>query len=83
MKLKIVSEGTGETTKVINEETGEEVEEVVSLDLSMNAFNVDAAIVINNPHLEIKNLEAEELTQGDSKTYDGAAISPYNQQHSK
>ena len=68
MKLKIVSEGTGETTKVINEETGEEVEDVVSLDLSMNAFNVDAAIVINNPHLEIKNLEAEELTQGDSKT---------------
>ena len=79
MKLKIVSEGTGDTTKVINVETGEEVENVVSLDFSMTAFNVDAAIVISNPDLDIKDLNAQEIIQGDAQGYDGTAISPYNQ----
>jgi hypothetical protein len=79
MKLKIVSEGTGDTTKVINVETGEEVENVVSLDFSMTAFNVDAAIVISNPDLDIKDLNTQEIIQGDAERYDGTAISPYNQ----
>ena len=78
MKLKIVSEGTGETTKVVDAETGREVENVLSLELSMDAFNVEAAIIIRSPDLNINNLEAREILQGDSAGYDGRASDPDN-----
>ncbi len=83
MKLKIVSGGTGATTKVVDAETGEEVENVLSLELSMDAFNVEAAILIRDPHLNIDNLETQEIRQGDSAGYDGGASNPDNQQHSE
>ena len=83
MKLKIVSEGTGDTTKVVNAETGEEVENVISLDFSMDAFHSDAAIVIRDPHLSINNLEAKEIRTNDSSGYDGATGGEDNQQHSE
>ena len=83
MKLKIVSEGTGETTKVVDAETGEEVENVMGLELSMDAFNVQAALLIRDPHLNITNLEAQEIRQGDSAGYDGTAGDPDNQQYSE
>ena len=78
MKLKIVSEGTGETTKVVDAETGREVENLLSLELSMDAFNVEAAIIIRSPDLNINNLEAREILQGDSAGYDGRASDPDN-----
>tara|TARA_R110000824_G_scaffold237755_2_gene426566 strand:- start:9496 stop:9765 length:270 start_codon:yes stop_codon:yes gene_type:complete len=83
MKLKILSEGTGGTTKVVNAETGEEVENIISLDFSMTAFNVDAAIVIRDPHLSIDNLDTREIRQGDSLSHDGTASDPDNQQYSE
>ena len=49
MKLKIVSEGTGATTKVVNAETGEVVENILGLEISMDAFNLEAAILIRDP----------------------------------
>ena len=54
MKLKIVSEGTGATTKVVSAETGELVENVMGLEISMDAFNLDAVIVIRDPHLSLE-----------------------------
>lgn len=78
MKLKITSEGTGATTKIVNAETGEEVENIIGLELSMDAFNVEAAMLIRDPHLSIDNLEAQEIVQGDSARYDGEASSPDN-----
>ena len=79
MKLKIVSEGTGDTTKVVNAETGEEVENIIGLELSMDAFNVEAAVVVRDPYLSIDNLEAQEIRQGDSTGYDGSPSSSDNQ----
>ena len=78
MKLKIVSQGTGATTKVVDAETGEEVENILSLELSMDAFNVEAAILIRDPLLSIDNLEVQEIRQGDSAGYDGGTSSPDN-----
>ena len=83
MKLKIVSEGTGDTTRVVDADTGEEVENIIGLELSMDAFNVEAAVVVRDPHLSINNLEAQEIRQGDSAGYDGGASNPDNQQHSE
>ena len=83
MKLKIVSEGTGDTTRVVDADTGEEVENIIGLELSMDAFNVEAAVVVRDPHLSIDNLEAQEIRQGDSTGYDGAAGNPDNRQYSE
>ena len=79
MKLKIVSEGTGATTKVVNAETGELVENVMGLEISMDAFNLDAVIVIRDPHLSLENISTQEIKQGDSTGYDGTASNPDNQ----
>ena len=56
MKLKIVSEGTGATTKVVNAETGEVVENILGLEISMDAFNLEAAILIRDPELSINDI---------------------------
>ena len=65
MKLKIVSEGTGATTKVVNAETGEPVENILGLEISMDAFNLEAAILIRDPELSINDIEVQEVRQGD------------------
>ena len=78
MKLKILSEGTGATTKVVNAETGEEVENVLGLEISMDAFNLEAAILIRDPNLSINDIEVQEIRQGDPTGYDGTADNPDN-----
>jgi len=78
MKLKILSEGTGATTKVVNAETGEEVENVLGLEISMDAFNLEAAILIRDPNLSINDIEVQEIRQGDPTGYDGTASNPDN-----
>ena len=78
MKLKIVSEGTGATTKVVNADTGEEVENVLGLEISMDAFNLEAAILIRDPNLSINDIEVQEIRQGDPTGYDGTASNPDN-----
>jgi hypothetical protein len=65
MKLKIVSEGTPGTTKIVHAETGEEVENVMGIELSMDAFHVEAAILIKDPNLSIDQIEVQEVRQGD------------------
>lgn len=79
MKLKIVSEGTGASTKIVNAETGEEVENIIGLEISMDAFNLEAAILIRDPGLSIDQIEVQEIRQGDSAGYVGGPSSPDNQ----
>ena len=78
MKLKIVSEGTGSTTKIINADTGEEVEGIIGVEISMDSFNIEAAIIISDPVLAIDNLSTREIRQGDSEWDDGETGSPDN-----
>ena len=78
MKLKILSEGTGATTKVVNAETGEEVENVLGQEISMDAFNLEAAILIRDPNLSINDIEVQEIRQGEPTGYDGTADNPDN-----
>ena len=83
MKLKIVSEGTADTTRVVNAETNEEVEDIIGVELSVDAFSVEAAIIVRSPHLSIDNLDTQEIRQGDSAGYDGAAGNPDNRKYSE
>ena len=79
MKLKIVSEGTGATTKVVNAETGEVVENILGLEISMDAFNLEAAILIRDPELSIDDIEVQEVRQGDPTRNVREPVNPDNQ----
>ena len=80
MKLKIVSDGTAENTHVINAETEEELENVINLEVSMDAFNVEAAFLVRNPELSLTNIDAQEVQVGDNTIqYDGARSSSDDQ----
>lgn len=55
MKIKIIANGNSiEETKVINAETGEQIENVVALELIINAqtYQYDALIRIRRPLVE-------------------------------
>ena len=54
------------------------MENVMGLEISMDAFNLDAVIVIRDPHLSLENIETQEIKQGDSTGYDGTASNPDN-----
>jgi len=79
MKLRIESQGTGATTKIVNAETGEEVENILGLEISMDAFNLEAAILIRDPELSINDIEVQEVRQGDSAGHVGGPSPPDNQ----
>lgn len=57
MKLKIISEGTAGTTKVVNAETGEELENVVAVMWEANAHKgPDAACQISLMKVQLECL---------------------------
>ena len=76
----IVSDGTAENTHIINAETEEELENVINLEVSMDAFNIEAAFLVRNPELSLTNIDAQEVQVGDNTIqYDGGASTPDDQ----
>jgi|TARA_R110002020_G_scaffold356986_1_gene569429 hypothetical protein len=59
MRLKIVYTGDPTETKIIDEETGEKVEGVHSVEVSIDAFSAYASIVLQDFILETSNVEGE------------------------
>ncbi len=59
MRLKIVYTGDPTETKIIDEETGEKVEGVHSVEVSIDAFSAFASIVLQDFVLESNNVEGE------------------------
>ena len=59
MRLKIVYTGDPTETKIIDEETGEKVEGVHSVEVSIDAFSAYASIVLLDFILETSNVEGE------------------------
>jgi len=79
MKLKIVSDGTAENTHILNEENDEELENVINLEVSIDAFNVEAAFLVRNPSLSLTGINAKEVQVGDNTTqYDGGTSTSDN-----
>jgi len=67
-----VSDGTAENTHIMNAETEEEIENVINLEVSVDAFNVEAAFLVRNPELSLTNIDAQEVQVGDNTIqYDG------------
>jgi len=79
MKLKIVSDGNIESTKIVNAETNEIVEDILNLEISMDAFHIQAAFLVNNPQLSIDGIEAQEVQVNDTPIqYDGTTSNTDN-----
>ena len=58
----------------MNAETEEEIENIINLEVSMDAFNIEAAFLIRNPELSLSNIDAQEVQVGDNTIqYDGGA----------
>ena len=59
MKLKIIYTGNPSETEVIDEETGNIVDGVHSVEVSIDAFSAYASIVLQDFILESNNVEGE------------------------
>ncbi len=56
----------------MNAETEEEIDNIINLEVSMDAFNVEAAFLVRNPELSLTNIDAQEVQVGDNTIqYDG------------
>jgi hypothetical protein len=66
MKLKIVCDGNAHSTQIVNAETGEPVENVMGIEVSIDSFNVEAVILIKDIGLEFDNLEVQEIATGET-----------------
>ena len=43
----------------MNAETEEELENVINLEVSVDAFNVEAAFLVRNPELSLTNVDSQ------------------------
>lgn len=59
MRLKIIYTGNPAETKVIDEDTGDAVEGIHSVEVSIDAFSAFASIVLQDFALESNNIEGE------------------------
>ena len=64
----------------MNAETEEEIDNVINLEVSVDAFNVEAAFLVRNPELSLTNIDAQEVQVGDNTIqYDGGTSTPDDQ----
>jgi hypothetical protein len=76
MKLKIKCDGSPQNVVVVNAATGEVVENVLAVEISLSPFNIEAAIIIRDMEVDLDNIEAEELRTGDTEGNDGDGGTP-------
>ena len=57
MRLKIIYTGKPEETKVLNADTGEHINNVIGIDVALDAFNGYVALTFKDFELELDNLE--------------------------
>jgi hypothetical protein len=68
MKLKLIYTGDPTETKIVNAETGESVEGVHSVEVSIDAFQGYAVLILQDFITEIDNMEAETVhAEGNDK----------------
>ena len=68
MRLTIIADGKNPAaTKIVNTETGEMLQDVVGVEISIDYSRVEAAIIMNGVDLEINNLEPMEVIDSDTE----------------
>jgi len=58
MKLKLFYNGKPEDTKILNAETGEPLEDVISIQIDIDAHQANAVIYVRDLQLDIDNIES-------------------------
>jgi hypothetical protein len=76
MKLKIKCNGTPETVQIVNAETDEPVENIMGIDIAINAFEVETALFIKDVEIDMDNIEVTEIVKSDTTGNDREAGSP-------
>ena len=71
MKLKIVYTGDPSNTEIVDSETGEAVEGVHSVEVSIDAYAGYAVLILQDFITEIDNIEAEAVRPEDDATFIG------------
>lgn len=71
MKLKLTYTGDPSETKIANAETGEEVDGIHSVEVSIDAFSGYAVLVLQNFVAEIDNMETEIIRAEDDDKFIG------------
>mgnify|MGYP005819721713 FL=1 len=71
MKLKIIYTGDPSDTQIVNAETGEAVEGIHSVEVSIDAFTGYAALVLQDFVAEIDNIETEAIRPENNDTFIG------------
>ena len=56
MKLKLIYTGKQEETQIVNAETGEPIENVMSVSIDIDAFHCNAVIYLKDLQLDLDNL---------------------------
>lgn len=55
MKLRLFYNGIQEETKIVNAETGEPLENVMSISVDIDAFNCNAVIYVRDLEIDVDN----------------------------
>tara|TARA_R100000656_G_scaffold96536_1_gene70078 strand:- start:13 stop:276 length:264 start_codon:yes stop_codon:yes gene_type:complete len=76
MKLKIKCNGSPQSAVVVDAATDRVVENVLGVEISLNPFNVEAAIVIKDIELDLEGIEAEVIDDIDTSWDDGGTGTP-------
>lgn len=64
MKLKMIYTGRPEETQIVNAETGEPIENIVSVNIDIDAFGCNAILHVRELQIDIDNVEAIKAYNG-------------------
>lgn len=67
MKLKLIYTGNPAETRIVNAETGEEIQNVVRVDVAVDAMRAEALIEVTDLELDLDNVEAVYATNQDEE----------------
>lgn len=67
MKLKLIYTGNPAETRIVNAETGEEIQNVVRVDVAVDAMRAEALIEVTDLELDLDNVEAVYATNQDDE----------------
>ena len=79
MKLKLIYTGDPSKTEIVNAETGEPIDGVHSVEVSIDAFQGYAVLILQDFITEIDNMEAEAVHAEGNDKFIGTRDSLNNQ----
>lgn len=64
MKLKMIYTGNPQETQIVNAETGEPIDNIISVNIDVDAFGCNAIIQVREIELDLNNVEAIKAYNG-------------------